>query len=270
VTCERWGFGALVVCLGLLSACTAREGEHCRHGVTCDGARALVCIDHKWVAQRCQPACTTGKRGAQCELVDDPRPGESCWFPSVDEGYTSSLRQTQCARDHKSVLSCRPPNGVWASTPCGDGMECDRGHCRAAPAPPPPQRILGQPYFVNGVEGAQAKICEAGSPPLPLEKNAARPACWYEGAACGEHGTVISSPFKLTGNVVAGMSVHGGCDLGTYALLYERNSSPLRVRVCEQRPAPMDCPAMVQDGARWDLTPLLIANHQTKAKLLTR
>ncbi len=48
------------------------------------------------------------------------------------------------------------------------------------------------------------------------------------------------------------MTVHGGCDRGTYALLYERNTSPLRLRVCEKRALrPSTVRAMVKDGAHW-------------------
>jgi len=129
-----------------------------------------------------------------------------------------------------------------------------------------PARPLGQPYFIDA--GVQAVDCEEGSPPLPLDRESSSTACWYSGASCAGRGAQIGSPFTLEGNILAGSTIHGGCDLGNYALVYERGTSPLRLRVCVKRPPPMDCPAMVHDGARWNITALLETNRATTALLL--
>jgi hypothetical protein len=135
----------------------------------------------------------------------------------------------------------------------------------SASAPPPAHRI-GQPYFIDA--GVQAMDCEEGSPPLLLDRTSSTTSCWFAGTSCAGRGAQIGMPFTLEGNIVAGSTIHGGCDLGSFALVYERGTSPLRLRVCEKRPPPMDCPAMVHDGARWDITALLEANHATTAQLL--
>jgi hypothetical protein len=130
----------------------------------------------------------------------------------------------------------------------------------------PPVPRIGQPFFLDG--GGQAELCEEGSPPLALDPKRSNHACWYAGSSCEGRGTQITGPFALAGNVLSGFTTHGGCDLGKYALVYEKGTSPLRVRVCESRPPPVDCPAMVHDGAEWDLGPLLEASHATRAILL--
>lgn len=68
--------------------------------------------------------------------------------------------------------------------------------------------------------------------------------------------------------MVSGRSVHGGCNFSTFALVYEPGTDPLRVRVCAVMSTPMDCPATVVDGARWDLSALLAEQHSARAVLL--
>lgn len=128
-------------------------------------------------------------------------------------------------------------------------------------------RRFGQPFFLDG--GGQAVDCEEASPPMPLEPKSSSTACWYAGTSCAGHGAQIDAPFGVAGNVVSGDTVHGGCDVGHYALVWERGTSPLRVRVCVTRPAPMDCPASVHDGARWNVSALLETNHATSVVLVS-
>ncbi len=255
-----------VVLLCLLGACT-QEGGLCRSGVVCDGAGALVCIDHHWVAQRCKQRCSPGEHGTHCDLVDDPRVGESCYFTQLNEGRTSSQHQHTCSADGKSVLDCRPPDGLWTATPCDQGSACKLRRCERLPEPAPSVKpiVVGQPYFVDGV---QLEKCEDASPPVTIEKGSSRTACWYAGSSCEGHGAHIGKPFSLSGSRVSGATIHGGCNLGTFALVYERGTSPLKLRVCERSSAPVDCPAMVDDGASWDIGRLLQASHATKGKLV--
>ena len=72
----------------------------------------------------------------------------------------------------------------------------------------------------------------------------------------------------MTGTIVSGEIIHGGCNPGSYALVYEPSSSPLRVRVCAKRAPPQKCPATVRDGAKWDVAPLLQANHATAVTIV--
>jgi hypothetical protein len=79
--------------------------------------------------------------------------------------------------------------------------------------------------------------------------------CWFEGASCDGYGSPTSA--TLQGTIVQAGSVHGGCNRSTFALVYEPHTSPLRLRVCETAPPPVECPALVDDVARWDVAPLL-------------
>ena len=135
-----------------------------------------------------------------------------------------------------------------------------------APVPPDAGHVDGQPFFAGGVQMMQ---CEAASPPVPLDgTHGSQSACWYAGASCASRGEQAFDPFALKGTVVEGHTTHGGCNPGNFSLLYEPGTSPLKLRVCVKRGPPVDCPAMVNDGARWDVAPLLDANHTARAVLL--
>ncbi len=122
--------------------------------------------------------------------------------------------------------------------------------------------------FADG--GVQFVMCEPASPPMPIDRRSSGPTCWYAGTTCAEHGVESPEPFTLTGSIVEGGSVHGGCNPGNFALVYEQGTSPLRLHVCVRRGPGMECPAMVNDHARWDVSPLLAAAHTTRALLLHR
>ena len=111
-------------------------------------------------------------------------------------------------------------------------------------------------------------FCESQSPPMPIDPSDSRATCWYAGTSCTGHGGQENDQFKVSGTVVSGSFVHGGCNPGSYALVYEPNTSPLRVRVCAKRAAPSKCPAMVNDGAKWDVAPLLKANNATAVTIV--
>jgi hypothetical protein len=91
--------------------------------------------------------------------------------------------------------------------------------------------------------------------------------CWYAGSSCEGRGAAQGG-FELRGSTVTGGTVHGGCNVSTYALVYEPKTSPLRLRVCASAPPPVDCPAMVRDFAAWDVAPLLAANGAVRAVLM--
>jgi hypothetical protein len=103
---------------------------------------------------------------------------------------------------------------------------------------------------------------------MPVDPNDTRSACWYAGTSCAGRGGQEGAPFKVTGTIVEGETVHGGCNPGNYALVYEPSTSPLRVRVCAKRGPPQKCPATIRDGAKWDVAPLLSANHATAVTIV--
>jgi len=157
------------------------------------------------------------------------------------------------------VIACH------ASAPQGDSSV--RVTPSAVPAASATGPIVGQPFFLDG--GAQAMLCENGTPPMPIDKASTSATCWYAGTSCAGHGELVGEPFTLAGAVVAGETQHGGCNPSQYALVYERDTSPLRLRVCAKTSPPVDCPATLRDGARWDVGPLLEANHAKAATLVT-
>jgi len=129
VTFER-AYAAYVALL-LLASCKPHEGGACLAGPPrCDGARALVCIDHRWVAQRCKSGCAVVSAKLRCELVDDPQPGEACFDPRLDESLGGSPVARTCSSDKKSIMTCTPNDGRWTEEPCGAGGECVVDACK--------------------------------------------------------------------------------------------------------------------------------------------
>ncbi|MBL8684701.1 MAG: hypothetical protein JNK05_36330 [Myxococcales bacterium] len=92
--------------------------------------------------------------------------------------------------------------------------------------------------------------------------------CWFEGSSCDGHGGPLELPSSLQGTVVRAGAAHGGCTFTTFALVYERGTSPLRLRVCGVTPPGIECPAIADDRASWDIAPLLRENHATRAVLV--
>jgi len=92
--------------------------------------------------------------------------------------------------------------------------------------------------------------------------------CVFAGASCAGHGAPVEFPVALRGTTVTAGAAHGGCNITQYALVYEAHTSPLRLRVCGTAPAPMDCPAVVDDRARWDIAALLRENGAVHAVLV--
>ena len=111
-------------------------------------------------------------------------------------------------------------------------------------------------------------FCESESPPMPVDPNDARAGCWYAGTSCSGHGGQEGEHFKVAGTLVSGEFVHGGCNPGSYALVYEPSTSPLRVRVCAKRSPPQKCRETIRDGAKWDVAPLLRANNATAVTIV--
>jgi hypothetical protein len=103
---------------------------------------------------------------------------------------------------------------------------------------------------------------------MPSDPNDSRTSCWYAGTSCAGHGGDEGEHFNVAGTVVSGSFIHGGCNPGSYSLVYEPSSSPLRVHVCAKRAPPNKCPAMIYDGAKWDAALLLRANHATAVTIV--
>jgi hypothetical protein len=91
--------------------------------------------------------------------------------------------------------------------------------------------------------------------------------CWFTGTSCDGHGE-LAAGFEVKGSLVQGGLTHGGCNPSDFALVYEPHTSPLRVRVCARTPPPVDCPAMVNDFATWDIGPLLQVSATRRAVLV--
>ena len=112
-------------------------------------------------------------------------------------------------------------------------------------------------------------FCENDSPAMPtVDASDTRTGCWYQGTSCSGHGGQEGQQFKVTGTTVSAEFVHGGCNPGNYTLVYEPGTSPLKVRVCAKRSPPQKCAGMIRDGASWDVTPLLKANHATAVTIV--
>ncbi len=156
--------------------------------------------------------------------------------------FALSMAVALCACHTESRAPVRPTVAVTADVPSPAPVDA-----AVRPVAPPPRMLVNCSGTRQQTMGAE---------------------CWFPGQSCEGRGGDPVPPFALRGTFVEGGSVHGGCNFTTFALVYEPRTSPLRVRVCAILSAPMDCPAMADDHARWDIAPLLAENGATRAVIV--
>ena len=101
-----------------------------------------------------------------------------------------------------------------------------------------------------------------------VDSSDTRTGCWYRGTSCAGYGGHEGQQFKVTGTTVSADFAHSGCSPGSYTLVYEPSTSPLKVRVCAKRAAVQKCNTVIHDGASWDVSALLKANNATAATIV--